>query len=175
MEQRSEHIWSVPVRVEEIPDIGRRFELEPDPQTRSELGRLAGVDALERLHASFDVSRRGEGLHVTGTVSGRVRQTCVVSLDPMENEVEEMVDLVFMPQQTIAPAALVEVAEAHEPPEVLIAGMVDLGAVATEFFILGIDRYPRKPGAAFVQPSGEPTAKPFAGLADLLKNRGAKS
>ena len=34
-------------------------------------------------------------------------------------------------------------------PEPLHDGAVDLGAVATEFLLLGIDPYPRKPDAVF--------------------------
>ena len=37
--------------------------------------------------------------------------------------------------------------------------MVDLGAVATEFLLLGIDPYPRKPGAVFeAPPAGDPAS-----------------
>jgi hypothetical protein len=47
---------------------------------------------------------------------------------------------------------------------------VDLGAVATEFLLLGIDPYPRKEGAEF-EPriTGDPAAHPFAALASLKK------
>ena len=34
-------------------------------------------------------------------------------------------------------------------PERLIGDVVDLGALATEFLILGLDPYPRKAGATF--------------------------
>ena len=48
--------------------------------------------------------------------------------------------------------------------------MVDLGAVATEFLLLGIDPYPRKPGAVFdAPPAGDPASHPFAALAALKK------
>ncbi len=43
-----------------------------------------------------------------------------------------------------------------EPPEPLVGGTVDLGAIATEFLILGIDPYPRKPGAEFDAPPRRP-------------------
>ena len=49
-------------------------------------------------------------------------------------------------------------------------GVVDLGAVATEFLLLGIDPYPRKPGAVFdAPPAGDPSSHPFAALAALKK------
>ena len=54
--------------------------------------------------------------------------------------------------------------------EPLVGGTVDLGAIATEYFLLGIDPYPRKPGAVFEPPSaGDAATKPFAALAALKK------
>src|SRR5437667_448244 len=58
---------------------------------------VAGVSAVPRLTARFDVTRRGGSLHVVGEVEGSVGQTCVVTLEPMTNEVREPVDLVFVP------------------------------------------------------------------------------
>ncbi len=58
-----------------------------------------------------------------------------------------------------------------EPPEPLLDGILDLGALATEFLILGLDPYPRKVGVEFVAPeAGEAAAHPFAAL-EALKNR----
>jgi hypothetical protein len=55
----------------------------------------------------------------------------------------------------------------------LVGGVVDLGAVATEFLTLGIDPYPRKPGAEFAAPpAADNTPKPFAGLAALKNKQG---
>ncbi|MND03201.1 hypothetical protein D3C83_229160 [compost metagenome] len=53
----------------------------------------------------------------------------------------------------------------------LHGGTVDLGALAAEFLVLGIDPYPRKPGASFEAPAtaDDPAAHPFATLAALKK------
>ncbi len=57
-------------------------------------------------------------------------------------------------------------------PEPLVDGVVDLGALATEFLILGLDPYPRKPGAVFQPPQdSKPDGGPFAALAGLTKGR----
>jgi hypothetical protein len=45
--------------------------------------------------------------------------------------------------------------------------------LATEFLILGIDPYPRKPGAQFATPKIEDAGEhPFAALESLKKNLG---
>lgn len=176
--------WSVPVVVAEVPETGRSLELAPDEAQRRAIAAAAGLLELPRLEAAFDLARHGaEGLRVAGRVSATVIQRCVVTLEPVENEVSEDIDLLFRPQPEI-PVAPVDDGgrtghtgplglDAEEPPEVLHGGMVDLGALATEFLMLGIDPYPRKPGAVFEAPAaGDPASHPFAALAALKKDGG---
>ena len=133
--------------------------------------------SLPRLEATFDVALHGrDGLHVTGRVTATVGQSCVVTLEPIESEVIEDIDLVLAP--AAAPVIVeedggkVEIA-AVDAPEPLSGGTVDLGAIATEFLILGINPYPRKPGVVFEPPAaGADTDGPFAALKALRKTPG---
>jgi len=168
--------WSTPVAVHDVPETGRRFDLVADDHTRAAVAQSIGLRALPRLEASFDVTRHGrEGLRVVGRVAATVGQTCVVTLEPIDNEVEETVDLVFAP--AAAESAPPEgggrsKVAAEDAPEPLIGGVVDLGVVATEFLALGIDPYPRKAGAEFAAPATEDdSSRPFAALAALKKGR----
>ncbi|MBV8825172.1 MAG: DUF177 domain-containing protein [Bradyrhizobiaceae bacterium] len=167
--------WTVPVRLDEIPETGLHLDLEADATVRAAVAAASAVNEVPQLMAAFDVARHGrDGLHVTGTVSARVRQTCVVTLDPVENEIAEAVDLVFVPASALGPLAneVNLVTEAVEPPEALIDGVVDLGAIATEFLMLGIDPYPRKPDAVFEPPANaDDGSHPFAALAALRSGR----
>jgi hypothetical protein len=88
--------------------------------------------------------------------------------------VEEKVDIAFVPRDVLElPRSGTE--DELEPrevkwddPEPLVDGKIDLGALATEFLILGLDPYPRKPGAVFDPPPEERSGDgPFAGLAKL--------
>ncbi len=193
---KSEHAggappWSLPVSVESIPEAGRHLELAADAATMAAIAKFADVNEMSGLHAAFDVTRRGRnGLRVAGEVRARVAQTCVVTLEPMETEIVEAVDVVYEPPKpgAVAPARAKAVAPARakdddseaeevsfssdeeDPPETLVDGVADLGVLATEFLILGIDPYPRKPEAAFEAPevdTGE--SGPFAALAKLKR------
>ena len=175
--------WQVPVAVADVPEDGAHFELAADGEVRSAVARVAGLRDLPRFGATFDVTRQGlSGLHVTGHVSATVGQNCVVTLEPLTNDVEEDIDLLFAPPP---PSELEIAADADDEkstkksersldgPEPLIGGVVDLGAIATEFLILGLDPYPRKPGAVFEPPAdGKPEASPFAALAGLKDRDG---
>jgi hypothetical protein len=171
--------WRVPVAVDDIPEEGRHFALVPDPETRASIARVAGLRDLPHLEADFDLTRQGgNGLRVVGRVSATVGQTCVVSLEPLANNVEENVDLLFVPKSTVdSTAAEAEKSDARaeakwDEPEALVGGVVDLGVVATEFLVLGLDPYPRKPGAVFEPPQNlKPDGGPFAALAGWSKDR----
>jgi uncharacterized metal-binding protein YceD (DUF177 family) len=174
----SQRPWSVPIAIEDVPDTGRRIELAADPATREALAKVARVAGLPRLSANFDLTRQGsDGLRVVGSVSATVDQACVVTLEPIRSEVEEEVDLLFTPPPA-SPAELSEgplAVDAPEPPEPLQGGVVDLGAVATEFLLLGIDPYPRRPDAVFDAPKGPDAGEgPFAALAALKKEKNEK-
>ena len=169
--------WSVPVVAAEVPETGRHVELVPDDATRQAIAKVAEVVALPRLKAAFDLTRHGaEGLRVEGRVLASVVQNCVVTLEPIESQIDEAVDLVFRPEADEQPGASVEDAyplDTKEPPETLVGGTVDLGTLAIEFLILGIDPYPRKQDAVFdAPPAGDPASHPFAALAALKKDPG---
>jgi hypothetical protein len=171
--------WRVPLGVEDIPEEGEHLALVADSDARASIARIAGLRDLLRLEADFKVTREdGGGLRVVGRVSATVGQTCVVSLEPLTNTIEEDVDLLFMPRSTAELSADatekgVSRAEAKwDDPEPLVGGVVDLGVVATEFLILGVDPYPRKPGAVFEPPQDlKPDGGPFAALAGWSKDR----
>lgn len=165
--------WSVPLKVDAIPDTGLSRAIEASPEVCAMVAELAEVRAISGLKASFDLSRAGDVVHVTGRVTANVGQNCVVTLDPLEFTVDEAIEVLFAP----VPEEGIEAHDAHrrkteeELPEPLIDGAIDLGAIACEFLILGIEPYPRKPGAEFAPPEVEPDGPhPFAALAALKKN-----
>jgi hypothetical protein len=168
--------WSSVIRLDEVGEGGRHVELEASEETRAALAKPAGVDAVERLSATFDLTRRGrDGLRVSGRVTGTVRQSCVVTLEPVRNEIDETIDADFVPARDIADADRADdeivLTPSSDEREPLLNGTVDLGALATEFLILGVDPYPRKAGAAFEvrKDASDPAGHPFAALAALRK------
>lgn len=169
--------WSVPVIVDDIPETGLHREIEAPEPVRVAIAQLAAVRDVSRLSAVFDLARRGAEVRVAGRVHAQVGQTCVVTLEPMETTVHEAIDMRFVSQAAAEVAATA--ADGHfadtdkEPPEPLIGGKIDLGAITTEFLVLGIDPYPRKPGAEFLAPTVEDDGEnPFAALESLKKRPG---
>jgi Large ribosomal RNA subunit accumulation protein YceD len=168
--------WSVPVAVAQIPETGLHRDIEADRATRDAMAELAGLREILSASASLDVIPDSGGrFHVTGRVRARIGQTCVVSLDPIENDIDEPIDLILAPPEQIpALADLVDDADASEaeipdPPEPIENGMIDLGRLATDALFLAIDPYPRKPDAVFepLVAASDPEDHPFAALKAL--------
>jgi uncharacterized metal-binding protein YceD (DUF177 family) len=178
--------WRAPVIVAQIPDTGLHRKLEASADERRAMADLAGVRDILSAHADLEVVPKSGGrVHVTGRVRARIGQTCVVTLDPIENEIDEEVDLTFVPEAEVRRLEdLIEEGRDDEeappvadPPEAIVNGIIDLGRIATDALFLAIDPYPRKPDVVFEAEvtAPDPEDHPFAALKALQDNgRGNK-
>jgi len=170
--------WRVPVTVAQIPDTGLHRDFEADRAVREAIAEAGGLREVLSASASLDVMPKSGGrVHVTGHVRARIGQTCVVTLDPIESEIDEPIDLVFAPPEQIPDLSdLVDEAAAEsetgipDPPEPIINGVIDLGRLATDALFLAVDPYPRRPDAIFEPPleTADPNDHPFAALKALM-------
>jgi uncharacterized metal-binding protein YceD (DUF177 family) len=173
--------WRAFVPVVQIPDTGLHRDIEADAATRAAMADIAGLREISSARASFDLTPRSGGrVQVSGRVQARVGQTCVVTLDPIENDIDEEVDLMFAPVEQIpeltepadeADDASTDVTDTPEPIE---NGVIDLGRLATDVLYLAIDPYPRKEGASFEHQvaAPDPEDHPFAALKSLQLDPG---
>jgi uncharacterized metal-binding protein YceD (DUF177 family) len=161
--------------------VERTLEAKPD-ECRALCARF-GLDALSALSGTVIVSRVIDSplIRVEGRFTARVRQTCVVKLEPFDAEVGES----FVQLYTLDPAAAeaeegeVFVAlEEDDTPEPLTGDSLDLGEVLAEQLALALDPHPRAPDAEFdparygVAPDEDEEAaeNPFAVLRHLKRD-----
>lgn len=191
--------FSRPFTVEELlrrPDDPVKLTALPEEMTA--LAQADGLPAVAALSAEFRVNRQGKDIRVTGEVRARVTQECVVTLEPFETDVVESVDVRFafappppppppregermsrrraaqaQEQRRHQPAPEFPAHEEDDPPDAIVDGKIDLGALAAEFMALGLDPYPRKPGAEFaaVQDDEPADESPFARLGQLKTDK----
>ena len=161
------------VRIEALPMEGQTVTIEASAAEREALAKLYDLPAIAALTATLRVEPAGQGgARVTGAVRGELTQICVLTLEPFPATVEEAVDVRFAPgaeeesARRAARETLTLSLADEDGPDPVIDGKIDLGALAAEFFALGLDPYPRKPGAEFVAPAEPaPGDSPFAALA----------
>ena len=148
--------------------------IEASPAEREALASLYKLPAIAALTATLRLEPAGRGgARVTGAVHGEFTQTCVVSLEPFRCERSTRSSTCGSRRRRKRnPAAgraretlTISLAD-EDDPDPVVDGKIDLGALTAEFFALGLDPYPRKPGVEFVAPAESPPPdSPFAALA----------
>lgn len=150
----SDHEWHEIVKASDVPESGLDVSIEANAAECAATAKRLGVleIAALSLQASVKPWRKG-GLRVDGRVRGRITQACVITLDPVEELVDETFKALFSAESEAARTAVeaeivVDALEDDDPPETLTRGEIDLCEIAIEHLALGINPYPRKDGAA---------------------------
>jgi hypothetical protein len=156
---------SFEVSVARLPKKGMPVVIEATESQRAALAQVHGLIAVDRLRAELAVSGwKRNGVKIEGQVEADIVQSCVVTLDPVSSRIEEEISAVFLPEDSklgresfgVGGEILIDV-EGPDSPETYSGDRIDVGALVEEFFGLGIDPYPRKPGASV--PTDQPVAR----------------
>lgn len=163
------------VRIGDIPADGLDVNIAANQEECADLARLFELPAVTSLRASLRLARQGLLVRVTGRMEALVTQTCVVSLDPFDDVVTEEIMADFAEDSALARQTAKDAEPEHEvaidldAPEPAIDGKIDLGRLLAEYLAVGLDPYPRKPGATF-EPYGDSDGeRPLAALGKLLQ------
>ena len=187
-----------PFDVDRMSDAWVDEAIEATEAERTAIVADLGLAGLAGLAATFRLERRAGGrLAVGGRLQASITQICVVSLDPFSSLIEREIEVEFAPQ---AQPAAVEITphrsrrreppereaaplrpvvvpgndDQDDPPDPIVNGRIDLGAITLEFLSLALDLYPRKPGVEFLDvrigEADDADGSPFAAL-QRLKDR----
>lgn len=174
---------SQPIRAETIRLRGTQVAVIATGEALARIAKALGLASLESLEARYELSRNGERVKLEGEIAAELHQTCIVTLDSFPVSLKVPVRLDFAPEAEVLAAAEREQSrDEHgeidleillneaDPPEPIVDGVIDLGAVTVEFLSLSLDPYPRKPGASFDPDlAGAKEESPFAVLAKLKR------
>lgn len=164
------------VDVRDLPQDGEEYEISATEAERTGLAERFGLMRLDGLTAKLRLDRRARGaVRLTGKILARVTQTCVVTLEPVEDEVEIDLDIVFRPDFDDLALENPDF-DNEEDFEPLTGDSVDIGEIVTGELALSLNPYPRAPSAPMIGPdSGDPEvssarANPFKALEALKPN-----
>ena len=167
-----------PLDVRSLPANGYEEAIRADEAERAALASANGIEAVELFEATVRAIAWGaEGVRVDGSVRARVVQSCVITLEPVRNEIDEPIDAVFVPEGSAFARGtddgeIVIDAEGDDAPETFRLPTLDLGAVAAEFFSLALDPYPRRKDAKLPTAATDAPTGAFASLAALKAKDG---
>ena len=172
------------IDVSALPAGGVERRIEASAEERTALAEEFGLLGVDSLAADLAVTPwQSDGFAITGRIIAAIRQSCVVSLVPVDQAIDEQFEVHFIPAGSRLAAVegkpgrdvVVQVSD-EEPPEVFSGHAIDVGPIVKEHFALAIDPYPRAPGAELPldwEAGGpERSESPFAVLAKLKKQGG---
>lgn len=162
--------------IHDIPERGLSGEREASPEELAAVARALDLLACAGLAAAFTIMPTVDGrYHLSGTLRAAVTQACVVTLDPVDNAIEETFDVTFWPEEDMPapPGGALDLDEEPDP-EPIIAGQIAVGRVVFECLAAAVDPFPRKPDAVLDRHSAAAAAgaignsdSPFAALANI--------
>ena len=156
----AEREFSIWVDPDSLPGEGRHVRLAPTEDERGAIAKRLGLLGLPAFTAKVHLRPTkggGRGVKVTGMLEARVVQACVVSLDPVEEEINEEFDAEFGPVEEAVNLELT--LEDEDPVEPFEPQGIDIGELVVQHLSLSLNPYPRAAGVA---------------VEDLLKDDGGK-
>ncbi len=167
-----------------VPSSGVDVVVSTNEADRRSLAEDLGILDVEHLDATVTAKPwRKTGVRLDGVIRAAVRQSCVVTLEPVPENISTTFAVRLLPEQELATLddtdeIVIDPDEVIDPPEPFINGKIDVGAIVCEHIALELNPYPRLEGQVFVGSSdGEEnstvlgrTSGAFAALNGLKKN-----
>lgn len=173
------HPFHRPQTLSALPDAGLDVTIEAKPAEMPGLADFLDVESVFFVRAVLHLVRwRREGVRVTGTIIAHLRQSCVVTLEPVDANLNLTLDRKFLPNAMLArdadPHEHVINPNGEDPPDPLPHSL-DLGEMVAEELALNVDPYPRRPGVEVDEPveiAPIGPESPFGALKDLAGKLG---
>lgn len=161
------------IRLDGLGPSGTVQEIDADAGARAALAARFGLVSIDSLRATVRLKplRGGAELRFSARIQAEIVQTCVATLDPVAEQIDETVEIVFERVDAAADRREV-VVDVERDTEPLSGDTLDIGEIVAEELALSLNPYPRKPGA---EPDGDAAPgpgprNPFAALAALKRN-----
>jgi hypothetical protein len=155
-----------PLSLDRIGPHGLDLAVEATPVECAALAERMQVPAVHGLSCTFHLIREGrDKVLARGHLRATVTQTCVVTLEDFDQDLQETFQVRFVPagEET-------EDVDPEADDEIPFEGnLLDLGEAAAEQLALAIDPYPRMPGAEMPEEATDEDQNPFSALAGLRR------
>ncbi|WP_020398835.1 YceD family protein [Kordiimonas gwangyangensis] len=133
--------------VQEVERDGRSYRLEASEAELAALAERFNLIEFGSLKADIEVKDRGaeQGIFVTGTLDAAFTQRCIVSLEPVAEEMSTSFELMLVDEATADRMDAEEVYLDDDAPEydALEGDMIPLGEIVAQTVSINMNPYPR--------------------------------
>ena len=185
--------WSVLVDAQTVTNHPQKMRISAGEGERKTLSKRLNLSQINSLSADLTLHReKGNVIHVNGLMKAHVVQSCSVSADPVQTQIEETFEGWYDDQDRIVMLAKARheklgrladselpILDESEDPEPLVNGMIDVGELVVQSLSLALDAFPRRRGLeetetvdVLVEPEGQALRKnPFEALKNWKKSK----
>src|SRR5258708_10357338 len=150
------------VDLDRVGTVGTALDIVASDGERAALAKRFGFLGLPAFSARVTVDRRvGGQVVVEGRLRGRIVQACVLTLDPVTQELDDAFRIVFKKDlaEERDPESGEAVLSAHaDAPEPLAGNLLDVGEIVAEQLSPAAEPYSRRSGAQLED--GRPKTRP---------------
>ncbi len=141
--------FSRPFNAERLNDSQRIEKIVANKSECEALAKRLEIPAVLALSAELTMERVEDAkqlVDVRGTLTAKVVQSCVVTLEPVTQDVVAPFDTLFASEGYVQRWLKDNPHDEYEAPEALDGTWLDMGELVTQFLILELDPYPRCEG-----------------------------
>ena len=152
--------WSVLVDAQTVTSTPQKIRVAASEEQRKALCQRLDLSAISSLSADITLHReKGSIIHVNGLMKANVMQHCVMTMDPVQTQIEETFEGWYADQDRIVMLTKarherlgrladseIPILDESEDPEPLVNGMIDVGELVVQNLSLAIDAFPRRRG-----------------------------
>ena len=194
----AEHEWSHFIESNDIGGKVVSIDISPPDADVSAICKRLNLYAINVLKATIQLQRNNVNkvIHIHGTIHADILQKCVVTTDPVQENIEEEFDAWFADPNSAVSFIKAKrermsreerneqaVMEEKEDPEDVIDGKIDLGELVVQHMSLSLNPYPRLDGAEHETDSTNELGEapegtynnPFAALKDWKASEAKKA
>lgn len=139
-------------------------------EERAALAQALDIPDCKSVDVDYEIRPLAGGCYlVRATIDARLTQNCVVTLEPVEQRLQEVFEVELWPPEQLDTGRQQEIDVVDGPDiEALEVGRIPIGRLVYEQIAAGLDPYPRKAGASFDWAAEAPEAvNPFSVLKKL--------
>ena len=144
----NEHLRDWVHNVTDIPAGGLDREREASESERAAIAEALKLLKLGRLSARYRIKLQSDGSYrLAGRATAALEQACVVTLEPVADEIDAPFDVEF--RHEVANAEDEASVLAGPDVDILERGVIPVGRIVFETVSASLDPYPRRQGAEF--------------------------
>ena len=178
-----EQAFELMVNVRTLPKKGQMVLHAAKPSECARIAEQFELVSVESFNGECLLTPwKRDGVKLSGIVKANFKQSCAITMEPLDITLEEPVEIIFVPDgsklsrpRTNDEGEIIFDPEGDDLPETFVGDSIDIASVWLEFMALGIDPFARKEGAVFqTEEDGNSDAvsvdSPFAALSSLKKH-----